>query len=107
VDDAARQQFREALEFHGRLEKGEVDLLPPNVALAKCWEWINQKKATTGSARTLRDVLLSLANQQDVNLSALRSLDPERRIWLASVMVGLTFLHDTELMSAAAGLESD
>jgi hypothetical protein len=49
--------------------------------------------------------LLSLANQSDVDLSSLRSLDPERRLWLASI-IGLTFLHDTELISAAGGLEA-
>jgi hypothetical protein len=103
--DNALQQFREALELNGRLEQGEAELLPPNVALAKCWEWINQKAATTGSAKTLRAALLSLANQSDVDLSSLRSLDPERRLWLASI-IGLTFLHDTELISAAGGLEA-
>jgi hypothetical protein len=105
-NDNALQQFREALELNQQLEQGNAELLPPKVALAKCWEWINQKAATTGSAKTLREVLLSLANESDVDLSALRSLDPERRLWLASVIIGLTFLHDTELISAAGGLEA-
>lgn len=104
--DKSLQQFREALELNGRLERGEAELLPPNVALVKCWEWITQKAATTGSAKTLWAVLLSLTNQSDVDLSSLRSLDPERRLWLASIIMGLTFLHDTELVSAAGGLEA-
>jgi hypothetical protein len=106
-EDNARQQFREALELNKQLEKGDADLLPPKIALAKCWEWINQKAATTGSAKTLRSFLLSLADQGTADLSYLRALDPERRLWLASIIVGLTFIQDTELLSAAGGLENE
>jgi ligand-binding sensor domain-containing protein len=105
--DKATQQLKEAYALNEKLEKGEVSLLPPKLALANCKAWINERAATTGSARTLQGVLLSLANQRNVNLSALRALDPERRLWLASVVVGLSFLEDKELISTAGGLESD
>jgi ligand-binding sensor domain-containing protein len=105
--EKVNQQLKEAYALNEKLERGEVGLLSPQLALANCKVWINTKAATTGSARTLRDVLLSLANQRSVNLSALRSLDPERRIWVASVVVGLSLLQDKELISAAGGLESD
>jgi hypothetical protein len=104
--DQALQQFRETLESNARLERGKAELLPPTLALAKCWEWIHGKGATTGSARTLQGVLLSLANEGSAELSALRALDGERRIWVASLIAGLTFLNDIELLSAAGGLES-
>jgi hypothetical protein len=104
--DKATQQLKEAYALNEKLEKGEVSLLPPKLALANCKAWINERAPTTGSARTLQGVLLSLANQRDVNLSALRSLDPERRLWVAGVVVGLSFLEDTDLMGAAGGLRS-
>jgi hypothetical protein len=106
-EDHARQQFGEALELNKQLEKGEADLLPQKVALAKCWEWINQKAATTGSAKTLRSGLRSISDQGSAELSYLRALDPERRLWLASITVGLTFIQDTELLSAVGGLEGE
>jgi hypothetical protein len=105
--DLATQQLREAYALNEKLEKGEVGLLPPKLALARCKAWINERAATTGSARTLRSVLLSLADQGDAELSSLRGLDAERRIWVSSLIAGLTFLEDTELVDAAGGFEAE
>jgi hypothetical protein len=91
MDDETRKAFKEALEQAQKQARGEVTLLPAYLALAKCWEWINVKAATTGSAGILQTILESLANEGKVNLSDIRALDGERRMWVASMMMAICF----------------
>jgi hypothetical protein len=56
-EEFIRRKFEEALEQAKLQAQGEATLIPVNIALAKCWEWIHSTGATTGSARTLRAVI--------------------------------------------------
>jgi hypothetical protein len=105
MDDETRKAFQEALEQADKQARGEVTLLPAYIALAKCWEWINVKAATTGSAKILETILESLANEGKANLSDIRALDGERRRWVASMIMGIAQLRDDDILSAAGTLE--
>lgn len=105
MNDETRKAFKEALEQAEKQARGEVTLLPAYIALAKCWEWINVKAATTGSAKILQSILESLANEGKANLSDIRALDGERRIWVASMIMGISQLRDDDILSAAGSLE--
>lgn len=102
--DEALKAFRKALEEAEQHAQGKATLLPPLLALAKCWEWLNVKAATTHSAAALETILVSLANEGEANLSYIRGLDGERRVWVASLIIGIHQLRDTELLSAAGVL---
>jgi hypothetical protein len=72
--------------------------LEPHTALALCKDWLHHEAHGTGSAGVVYDILLSLANYDDVDLSKLRLLDEERRHWLASIIAGLHVINDRDLV---------
>jgi hypothetical protein len=80
-----------------------TDASEDNLELIDLAHTVSVKGATTHSVATLEAILVSLANEGEVNLSDIRELDGERRVWLASLIVGIHQLKDTE-MSSAAGL---
>ena len=98
-----------AAELFAKLEADRVRIaantpLPYIEALEHCREWILEKGATTRSAEVLEALLLSLADEGQVNLSDVRVLDTERRLWLISVLLHLEKINDSELRYAA-GME--
>jgi hypothetical protein len=102
MDDRERilKSFREALEREQQIAQGKATLLAPHIALAKCWHWIHNRGAT-GSAETLQAVLLNLASEGAKALPNIRALDGDRRIWVASLIIGINELSKDELLRAA------
>lgn len=78
-----------------------------HVALAKIHEWITVTGRETGSARTLRRLLLSMAGEGRVTLLGLHTLDSERRAWVAALVAGFHEITPEELKSAAGGVKSE
>jgi hypothetical protein len=72
--------------------------LEPHTALALCKNWLHREGYGTPSAGVVYDMLLSLANYDDVDLSRLRLLDEERRHWFASIIAGLHVVGDKDLV---------
>jgi hypothetical protein len=73
-------------------------LLAPDEALTLCQQWIHVEGRGTEAATLLRDVLVSLADVGDINLSDLRQLADEQRLWVASLIHGLPFVRDAHLL---------
>ncbi len=76
-----------------------------HIALAYLHLWTHGEGRGTYSARVLNDCLLSLAGEQEVDLSSMSVLDQQQRTWLAEVIFGLEHLKRSELKSAAGVIE--
>ena len=93
-------------EFIARLEADRrrvaaVTPLPYTDALEHCRAWILEKGATTRSAGVLESLLLSLANEGRMDLSDVRVLDTERRLWLVSLLLHIDQINNSEFLYAA------
>jgi hypothetical protein len=75
--------FREALEQADKQARGKVVLLPAYIALAKCWEWINVKAATTGSATWMGGLTAKIYNLYNSCILSMSQLFlSESSLWL-------------------------
>ena len=95
-----------ASEFIARLEADRqrvaaVTPVPYTEALEHCRDWILEKGATTRSAGVLKALLLSFADEGQADLADIRMLDTERRLWLASLLLHLEQINNSELRYAA------
>ena len=81
--------------------------MPYTEALEHYRAWITGKGATTRSARALTSLLLSLANEGDANLSEVRILDTDRRLWLVNILLHLPTISNNELRYAAGQAWAD
>ena len=78
-----------------------VTPMPYTEALEHCRAWILGKGATTRSAEVLESLLLSLANERQVDLADVRVLDAERRLWLVALLLHINQINDSEFLYAA------
>lgn len=98
--------LKAANEFFAKLERNReriaaVTPMPYTEALEHCRAWILGKGRATRSAEVLESLLLSLANEGQVDLSEVRALDTEQRLWLLTLLLHLDQINDSELRYAA------
>lgn len=97
--NAAEEFFARRKEDRERV--AAVTPLPYTEALEHCREWILGKGRATRSAEVLESLLLSLADGGQADLSEVRALDTERRLWLVTLLLYLDQINDSELRYAA------